>query len=76
MGYVGEICLTVAKWPNASLFLDRKGASKWRRLSSCRTKDPVDGYPKSHARDDPPKILKYPDGQTVFNPKATFTPGA
>ena len=39
-------------------------------------KDPVDGYPKSHARDDPPKILKYPDGQTVFNPKATFTPGA
>jgi formate dehydrogenase len=39
-------------------------------------KDPVDGYPKSHARDDPPKTLKYPDGQTVFNPKATFTPGA
>jgi hypothetical protein len=31
----------------------------------------VDGYPRSDARDDPPKILKYPDGQTVSNPKAT-----
>ena len=32
--------------------------------------DLVVGCPKSHARDDPPKILKYPDGQTVSNPKA------
>ena len=39
--------------------------------------DLVVGCPKSHARDDPPKVLKYPDGQTVFNPKAIdFTPGA
>jgi hypothetical protein len=27
--------------------------------------DPVDGYPKKYARDDIPKITKYPDGQTV-----------
>jgi formate dehydrogenase len=39
--------------------------------------DPVDGYPKTYPRDDLPKILKYPDGQTVPNPKAIdFTPGA
>ena len=24
--------------------------------------DPVDGYPKTYARDDIPKIIKYPDG--------------
>ena len=23
--------------------------------------DPIDGYPKSYARDDIPKITKYPD---------------
>lgn len=39
--------------------------------------DPLDGYPKFYARDDVPKILEYPDGQTVPNPKAIdFTPGA
>ena len=39
--------------------------------------DPVDGYPKSYARDDIPKIDKYPDGQTAPTPKAIdFTPGA
>ena len=27
--------------------------------------DPVDGYPKKYARDDIPKITKYPDGQTA-----------
>ena len=27
--------------------------------------DPVDGYPKTYARDDVPKIDHYPDGQTV-----------
>ncbi len=39
--------------------------------------DPVDGYPKSYARDDIPKIEKYPGGQTTPTPKAIdFKPGA
>ncbi|MBU6418361.1 MAG: NAD-dependent formate dehydrogenase [Proteobacteria bacterium] len=39
--------------------------------------DPVDGYPRSYARDDLPKIDKYPDGQTLPSPKAIdFMPGA
>lgn len=38
--------------------------------------DPVDGYPTSYARDDLPKIDKYPDGQTLPSPKAIdFQPG-
>jgi formate dehydrogenase len=38
--------------------------------------DPVDGYPKPYARDDIPKITKYPDGQTVPTPSAIdFKPG-
>lgn len=38
--------------------------------------DPVDGYPKSYARDDIPKIIKYPDGQTAPTPSAIdFNPG-
>ena len=39
--------------------------------------DPVDGYPKSHPRDDLPKIERYPGGQTLPTPKAIdFRPGA
>src|SRR6266404_8971685 len=39
--------------------------------------DPVDGYPKSYARDDVPKLTHYPDGQTLPTPKAIdFKPGA
>ena len=39
--------------------------------------DPVDGYPKSYARDDLPKIDGYADGQTLPTPKAIdFQPGA
>lgn len=39
--------------------------------------DPVDGYPKSYARDDIPKIESYPGGQTVPTPKQIdFKPGA
>jgi formate dehydrogenase len=39
--------------------------------------DPVDGYPKSYARDDLPKLTRYPDGQTLPTPKAIdFKPGA
>lgn len=38
--------------------------------------DPVDGYPKSYARDDIPKIDHYPDGQTTPSPSAIdFKPG-
>jgi len=39
--------------------------------------DPVDGYPKSYARDDIPKLERYPGGQTLPTPKAIdFKPGA
>jgi formate dehydrogenase len=39
--------------------------------------DPIDGYPKSYARDDIPKLERYPDGQTLPTPKRIdFTPGA
>ena len=38
--------------------------------------DPVDGYPKSYARDDIPQITSYPGGQTAPTPQALeFTPG-
>jgi formate dehydrogenase len=38
--------------------------------------DPVDGYPKTYARDDLPTIEKYPDGQTLPTPRAIdFKPG-
>jgi formate dehydrogenase len=38
--------------------------------------DPVDGYPKSYARDDLPKLERYPGGQTLPTPKAIdFKPG-
>lgn len=38
--------------------------------------DPIDGYPKSYARDSIPRIRSYPDGQTAPNPKAIdFVPG-
>jgi formate dehydrogenase len=38
--------------------------------------DPVDGYPPEYARDDIPRIERYPDGQTTPTPKAIdFTPG-
>ncbi|WP_062943774.1 NAD-dependent formate dehydrogenase [Rhizobium leguminosarum] len=38
--------------------------------------DPIDGYPKSYARDDLPRIDHYPGGQTLPTPKAVdFQPG-
>ena len=38
--------------------------------------DPADGYPSTYARDDLPKIDRYPDGQTLPTPKAIdFRPG-
>jgi formate dehydrogenase len=39
--------------------------------------DPIDGYPTKYARDDLPKIDKYPGGQSLPTPKAIdFEPGA
>jgi formate dehydrogenase len=38
--------------------------------------DPVDGYPPSYARDEIPRIERYPDGQTTPTPKGIdFSPG-
>lgn len=38
--------------------------------------DPVDGYPKTYARDDIPKLERYPDGQLLPTPKTIdFKPG-
>ncbi len=38
--------------------------------------DPVEGYPKTYARDSIPKLEKYPDGQTMPSPEnIDFTPG-
>jgi len=38
--------------------------------------DPVDGYPRSYARDGLPKLDRYPSGQTLPTPKAIdFVPG-
>jgi formate dehydrogenase len=38
--------------------------------------DPVSGYPPPYARDDIPKIERYPDGQLAPTPEAIdFTPG-
>lgn len=39
--------------------------------------DPVDGFPPAYARDDIPRLERYPDGQTVPTPHAIdFRPGA
>src|SRR6202045_753072 len=39
--------------------------------------DPAYGYPKKYARDDLPKLERYPGGQTLPTPKAIdFKPGA
>jgi formate dehydrogenase len=38
--------------------------------------DPIDGYPKSYARDDIPKLDRYPDGTSLPTPKKIdFKPG-
>jgi formate dehydrogenase len=38
--------------------------------------DPVKGYPKTYARDDIPRIERYPGGQATPTPKAIdFKPG-
>ena len=38
--------------------------------------DPIDGYPKSYARDEIPEITEYPDGMTTPTPSVVdFKPG-
>jgi formate dehydrogenase len=38
--------------------------------------DPIDGYPPKYARDDIPKLSRYPDGQTLPTPSTVdFKPG-
>jgi formate dehydrogenase len=38
--------------------------------------DPIDGFPPRYARDDIPRIERYPDGMTTPTPQAIdFTPG-
>jgi formate dehydrogenase len=38
--------------------------------------DPVNGYPKSYARDSLPKLTRYPDGQALPSPRQIdFNPG-
>jgi len=38
--------------------------------------DPIGGYPKSYARDDIPRLVRYPGGQTLPTPKIIdFKPG-
>jgi formate dehydrogenase len=38
--------------------------------------DPIDGYPPTYAREDVPRIERYPDGQSTPTPQAVdFTPG-
>jgi formate dehydrogenase len=62
----------------ARLFLN---FSKKRKLEMAKIvcvlyDDPIDGYPKSYARDGLPAIERYPDGQTLPTPKAIdFQPG-
>ena len=39
--------------------------------------DPVTGYPKTYARDDIPKLQRYPGGQTLPTPEEVdFKPGS
>jgi formate dehydrogenase len=46
------------------------------RILCVLYEDPVDGYPKSYARDEIPKVESYPGGQTAPTPKhIDFKPG-
>jgi formate dehydrogenase len=59
-----------------SLLLSAEGKKTMAKVVLVLYDDPVDGYPKSYARDDLPKIDHYPGGQTLPTPKAIdFKPG-
>jgi formate dehydrogenase len=58
-------------------FRQDQGERNMSKIVCVLYEDPVDGYPKSYARDDIPKLERYPDGQTLPTPKAIdFKPGA
>src|SRR6202789_4670240 len=53
-----------------------RGVSNMAKVLCVLYDDPVDGYPKSYARDDLPVISGYPGGQTLPSPEAIdFKPG-
>src|SRR5207249_6182606 len=60
-------------------FLDhdkREGVTHMAKVLCVLYDDPVEGYPKSYARGDIPKVERYPGGQTVPSPKGIdFKPG-
>src|SRR5918992_5474931 len=58
--------------PHVSL----RGGKDMAKVVCVLYDDPVGGYPKSYARDDIPKLERYPDGQTLPTPeKIDFKPG-
>jgi hypothetical protein len=44
------------------------------RKGNHHVQNPVDGYPKSYARDDIPKLDRYPGGQTLPMPSTLPEP--
>jgi formate dehydrogenase len=58
-------------------FVFRSRNTEMAKIICVLYDDPVDGYPKSYARADLPKIDRYPGGQTLPTPKAIdFMPGS
>jgi formate dehydrogenase len=58
-------------------FVFRRRNTEMAKIICVLYDDPVDGYPKSYARADLPKIDHYPGGQTLPTPTAIdFKPGA
>jgi formate dehydrogenase len=53
-----------------------EGAPGMAKVLCVLYDDPADGYPTSYAREEIPRIDRYPDGQTTPTPNAIdFTPG-
>src|SRR5512145_3222066 len=58
------------------LHASRTRSSDMAKIVCVLYDDPVDGYPKTYARDDIPKITHYPDGMTTPTPsRIDFKPG-
>jgi formate dehydrogenase len=59
-----------------SLFLTTEGFEDMAKVVCVLYDDPIDGMPKSYARDDLPAITHYADGQKLPTPKGIdFNPG-
>src|SRR6188768_2144547 len=53
-----------------------KRSDKMAKIVCVLYDDPVDGYPKTYARNDIPKLDRYPNGQSLPTPKSIdFKPG-